>query len=104
MTKQINLLRRRVLFVLATLIAPVAHGQPDSISFQISGQPPGAVDAIARVLEKRFDSLSPGMFDTVRTQVQGDRISIRFGGWSPSPSTPCLWSACAGYRAQREDT
>ncbi len=41
---------------------------------------------IAKILEKRFDSLKPGMFDSVNTQTNADLITLRFSGWSPSPT------------------
>jgi hypothetical protein len=74
----------RALFAVTLLFSSLAYAQKSSVSLQFSGQQSASAPAIARVLEKRFESLKPGVFDSVGIQANADRITVSFSGWSPS--------------------
>lgn len=80
-TNQVN---RRLLALALAFNAVPAVAATSSISLQVSGQGVSQIAGVAQVVEKRFDSLKPGMFDSVSTQVQGSRINVRFSGWAPT--------------------
>jgi len=105
----IQLLRfiRQSLFAATMAIASLAHAQKSSVSFQVSGQP-SVSPAVARILEKRFDSLRPGIFDTVGAQANADRVTVSFSGWSPSPEQTAYLIRTIGrfkvtLKGQRDD-
>ncbi|MBC3832053.1 hypothetical protein H8K33_11075 [Undibacterium amnicola] len=75
---------RRLLALALTFSAVPAVAATSSISLQVSGQEASQIAGVAQVIEKRFDSLKPSMFDSVSAQVQGSRIKIRFSGWTPT--------------------
>jgi preprotein translocase subunit SecD len=76
---------RQLLFEAMMVVSSLACAQQSSVSVKVNGVPSASAPAVARILEKRFDSLRPGIFDTVRTQTNADRVTVLFSGWSPSP-------------------
>ena len=75
---------RRLLALALALNAVPGVAATGSISLQVSGQGTSQISDVAQVIEKRFDSLKPGMFDSVSAKVQGSRIDVRFSGWVPT--------------------
>lgn len=96
------------LIAAALAISPLAQAQKSSISFQVSGQQSVPASAVARILEKRFESLKPGLFDSVGAQVHADRVTVFFSGWSPSPEQAAYLVQTVGrfrvnLKGQRDD-
>jgi hypothetical protein len=75
---------RRLVALALAFSAVSAAAATSSVSLQVSGQDAAQTLGVAQIVEKRFDSLKPGMFDSVSTQVQGNRITVRFSGWTPT--------------------
>jgi hypothetical protein len=77
-----NLTRR--LFVSSVAVSPMfAYGQSGSIAVRIAGKTV-PVQAVVAILERRFESVKPGAFNGLSTQVSGSRIVLTFSGWAPS--------------------
>jgi hypothetical protein len=99
---------RHSLLAAAMAITTMAHAGNTSLSVQVSAPPTVTASAVARILEKRFDTLKPGIFDSVRAQAVGDRVVVSFSGWSPAPEQAAYLLRTVGrfkvsLRGQRDD-
>jgi len=98
---------RRLVLILAVFWSMFAHGQSSSVSVQIGGTSPAPIQVIASILERRFDSVKPGFFNSVSTRTDGSHVTVQFSGWTPSNAqTDYLLKTTgrfkASFRGQRD--
>lgn len=72
-------LRRRCGLPLA-FGAGTAFAAPESLTLQIAGHTPAQAAVLARIAERRFDTLAPGPFAGVSARADGARIVLSFTG------------------------
>ncbi|WP_028102280.1 hypothetical protein [Pseudoduganella violaceinigra] len=70
--------------VAALVTSAAASAETIAITLRADQLAPASIPAIAKILERRFKSLEPGFFTSVEAQVIANKITLRFGGWSPS--------------------
>ncbi len=75
-------LRRMLLVVI--LATPAAYARDADIIIEVNGKLSEDFSEVSRIVERRFDSLKPGFFDSVNAQVHDERIHLNFSGWYPS--------------------
>jgi hypothetical protein len=101
------MIRRRALIAAATACATSAHGQADAITVRVEGAMPTVMPVVAKILERRFASLESSLFDSTSANVSGDRVTLRFAGWSPSDAQIDYLTSTAGtfrvsFQGERE--
>jgi hypothetical protein len=77
-----HLLSALVLLGAMTFFSPA---EATAVSFRVENAPAATLPEIAKTLEKRFETLKPGLFSSVSTEVHGGVIEVDFSGWTPTP-------------------
>jgi hypothetical protein len=74
----------RLLVAAAACLPILVQAQQASLWVEVGGARPAPTKVLSEIVERRFDSLKPGLFSSVSAKAEGARIAVRFSGWTPS--------------------
>lgn len=101
-TKMFRLL---VLSFIAAACMHDASAEDHARTWRVEGS--GSADKMvaAKVIERRFTELKPGFFDSVKSRMSGDALTLTFSGWMPTPrQAEFLATASGSFRILLESS
>jgi hypothetical protein len=74
-----------IVFLIATACTSNASAGKSSLTWRVSGSNHADVITAAKIIERRFNELKPGFFDSVKSQLSDNAVTLTFSGWRPTP-------------------